>query len=76
MKDQKNKRNYKKSDNYKCVYFHSRAYIKKPKWCWKKNIDGITYQKWGYKTEREAALALDRKLIENGLQPINIFIAK
>ena len=49
---------------------------KKSSWIWSKVIDGNKIMKAGFKTEREAAVALDKAMIERGLKPINIFIKK
>lgn len=38
------------------------------------NIKGVS--KIGYKTEREAALAVDKYLINKGKEPVNILVRK
>jgi hypothetical protein len=60
----------KKSDNYKNVYklLYRGKYIK-----WR----GITHNKRKYfDTEREAAIFVDKALIELGKNPINILVRK
>jgi hypothetical protein len=41
---------------------------------WRVNITGVS--KIGYKTEREAALVVDKYLISKGKEPVNILVRK
>lgn len=74
-----------KADNYKEENFKSELYtnvfftkrrnsgLKNGSWGWAKNINKHKCGKQGYKTSKEAAVALDKKLMEAGLLPINVF---
>jgi hypothetical protein len=41
---------------------------------WRVNVTGVS--KIGYKTEREAALVVDKYLISKGKEPVNILVRK
>jgi len=60
----------RKSENYKYVYLYLQ---KDGKERWEAKIFNIGKC---YDTEKEAAIEVDRKLIEKGKKPINILIPK
>jgi len=70
------KRTSEKKSIYKNVYWQKNAIRKWSLWRWHIQIGGKKYFKTCFKTEREAALSLDKALIEKGLTPINIFIKR
>lgn len=61
-----------KSELYKHVY-HVTSYrhYGNREWLYRLNIDGVYYA-GAYLTEKEAALACDKKLLSLGLEPVNI----
>ena len=61
---------------YKHVYWKKSKVRKHSCWQWHKIINGTEISKSGFKTDREAALHLDKALIDRGLEPINILIRK
>ena len=67
-----------KSDIYNNIYFVKTAgsMSHKGSWMYFKQVKNKRYKRMGFKTEREAAIALDKALIEDGNKPINIFIKK
>lgn len=70
---------HKKSANYKNIYFMKRSanVMSNPgSWIFNKTIGGKLYKKVNFKTDKEAAIALDKALMLDGKKPINIFIKK
>ena len=65
---------YKKSDKYKNVYF-VRGWNGGLLWRYQVTVNGKRWYKC-FKTEKEAALALDKQLLTQGLEPINILKRK
>ena len=63
---------------YKHVYYRKHNNNLKElnkKWTGQKSVRGVVKQKW-FKTEREAAVYIDKLLISEGLEPVNIFVKK
>lgn len=57
---------------YRNVYApNPRHYRKKDQWRGRIVINGVTYDGY-YKTEKEAAIAIDKLLIKHGKSPVNI----
>lgn len=67
-----------KSKEYKNIYFKKNCKNSRNKgsWIFNKTIKDKLFKREGFKTEREAAIALDKALMLNGHKPINIFISK
>lgn len=67
-----------KSSKYKGVHFYNRGNLKSDKDYWIAQYNMPNNKQWRvYKaTEREAAIAYDKKMIELGREPINILKKK
>lgn len=68
------KKRIRKSDKYKYVYLYELIDKKKPveKWFAMTGNLHFDFKSSFHDTEREAALAVDRKLIELNKEPVNI----
>jgi len=64
-----------KSDKYIGVYKNPKSRIKGRQWLAQKTFRGTCWKKY-CRTEREAAIAYDTRLIELGLEPVNILTKK
>lgn len=64
-----------KSSKYKGIYYDLAGVRNCYRWQASKTFKGIKWRK-DCKTEREAAIAYDKKLIELGLEPVNILKRK
>ena len=68
------KKRIRKSDKYKYVYLYELRDKRKPVEKWYAMTDKLhfDFKSSFHDTEREAALAVDRKLIELNKEPVNI----
>jgi len=74
-------KNYKKSPLYKCVFYNEFVdrrdqSVTLSGWFAHKTINNVRWKSIRFETERQAAIALDKHLINNGLQPINVLKPK
>lgn len=61
---------------YKNVYApNPRHYRKRNQWRYRIRIDGVIYDRYA-KTEKQAALAIDKILIRHKKEPVNILKSK
>lgn len=61
---------------YANVYEYTVSYHGKPartRYCYNKVVCGVHIQCSGFKEARTAAVALDKKLIDMGKEPVNVF---
>jgi len=66
-------KNYRKSQKYKGVYYFQKDGL--GYYFYKLIIKGCVFN-GSYKTEKEAAIAYDIKLIDNGKEPVNVLKRK